>query len=321
MQLSKMANPPARILLSGFPGSGKTGALASLANAGWKLRILDFDGNYEVLKHHVRSDADVDIVTFEDPLRMGNRTMGPDGVPTAFIDADRILDRWRYKDGDNWVDLGASRQWGEDTIVCLDGLTGLGLACWYKAQVLTNIRSDGDQRRVYQLAADEQLAFIRRLTAASNRYHFICISHLKLIGPPEIARNDEQPIQDAKRMAGEAIPTRLYPTAVGRQLSQNIAGEFSTHIRAIAEEVNGKVRRSIHYLPAVEVDLKIPVAQETISSLGRLEAASGLVKILEGLGHTPPKVAGAPKESNLVNRVKPEEVRQPAAVDNPPPTQ
>ena len=35
---------PARILMLGWQGGGKTGAAASLANAGFKLRILDFDG-------------------------------------------------------------------------------------------------------------------------------------------------------------------------------------------------------------------------------------------------------------------------------------
>lgn len=289
MQLNKMDYPPARILLSGFPGSGKTGALAALANAGWKLRILDFDGNWEILKHHVNPGADVDIVTLEDPLRMGTRTMGVDGLPTAFVNADRLLDRWRYKEGDSWVDFGQSKNWGADHIVCLDSLGSQAYAAWTYALSLTNTRADaGDMRRVYQFAGDEQLASIRRLTADSNRYHFICLSHLKLIGPPEIGRNEEEHVKEAKRFAGEAIPTRLYPTAVGRQLSQGIAGEFTTHLRAIAEDVNGKCRRSIHYLPTGEVDLKIPASPKAIEALGKLEASTGLLKIMAALGHTPP---------------------------------
>lgn len=291
MQLGKLPNPPARILLSGFPSAGKTGSLAVLANAGYKLRLLDFDGNWEILKHHVNASADCDIVSFEDPVRMGARTMGADGVPTAFFDADRILDRWRYKAGadNSWVDLGASKEWGPDHIVCLDNLTGLTQACWYRAQVLTNTRADGDMRRVYQLAADEQLAFIRRLTNANNRYHFICITHLKLIGPQEAARNDEEATKEFKRFAAEAIPTRLYPTAVGRQLAFNIAGEFPTHIRAVVEDVGGKIRRALQYTPTTEVDLKLPIGPDALTSLGRLDAATGLLKIFEALGHKPPE--------------------------------
>ncbi len=288
MQLNKMTNEPVRTLLSGWPGSGKTGALAALANAGWKLRILDFDGNYEVLRHYVRPDADVDIVTFEDPIRMGSRTMGVDGVPTAFDNADRLLDRWRYKEGDTVVDLGASKQWGKDYIVCLDGMSGLTQACWNKAFVFTNASACGDMRRVYDFAANEQLAFIRRLTAASNGYHFICISHLKLIGPPESQKNDETHIKEAKRFAGEAIPTRLYPTAVGSKLSYNIAGEFPTHIRAIVDDTSGRPKRMLQYLPTTEVDIKLPAHPDKLASLGKLEAADGLVKIFAALGHPAP---------------------------------
>lgn len=289
MNLNKMPQPPVRMLLSGFPGSGKTGALAALANAGWKLRILDFDGNYEVLKNHVNHSADVDICTFEDPIRMGSKAMGVDGVPTAFDNADRILDRWRYKDGDAWVDLGASKQWREDTIVCLDGLSGLTQATWNKALVFTNASAGGDMRRVYDFAANEQLAFIRRLTADSNGYHFICISHLKLIGPPEATKNDDLHVKEAKRFAGEAIPTRLYPTAVGSKLSYNIAGEFPTHIRAIVEDITGTPKRMLQYMPTVEVDMKLPAKPDVLASLGKLTAADGLLKIFGALGHQPPK--------------------------------
>jgi hypothetical protein len=40
-----------KLLLIGDPGSGKTGALASLASAGYQLRILDFDNGLDVLKN------------------------------------------------------------------------------------------------------------------------------------------------------------------------------------------------------------------------------------------------------------------------------
>lgn len=289
MQLSKMANPPAKILLSGFPGGGKTGALAALANAGWKLRVLDMDGNWEVLKSYVRPEADIDLCSMEDAIRMGSRTMGVDGVPTAFDNADRLLDRWRYKEGDTWVDLGASKQWGNDTIVCLDGLTGLCRAAWAKALVLTNTNAaTGDMRRVYDLAGSEVSAFIQRCTSAANGYHFICISHLKMIGPPEIARNDEEAVKEAKRFQGQVIPTKLYPDAIGTKVSQKIAGEFPTHIRAVVDETTGKPRRMLEYLPSIEVDLKLPANAEALKSLGKLEAATGLPKIFEALGHKPP---------------------------------
>lgn len=43
--------PPVKILLLGDPGSGKTGSLASLAKAGYNLRIMDFDNGTEILRN------------------------------------------------------------------------------------------------------------------------------------------------------------------------------------------------------------------------------------------------------------------------------
>lgn len=43
--------PPVKILLLGDPGSGKTGSLASLAKAGYNLRVMDFDNGTEILRN------------------------------------------------------------------------------------------------------------------------------------------------------------------------------------------------------------------------------------------------------------------------------
>lgn len=43
--------PPVKILMLGDPGAGKTGSLASLAKAGYNLRIMDFDNGTEILRN------------------------------------------------------------------------------------------------------------------------------------------------------------------------------------------------------------------------------------------------------------------------------
>src|ERR1700692_1276245 len=42
-----LRNPALRIMVVGYPGTAKTGSLASLLNAGFKIRMLDYDGNIE----------------------------------------------------------------------------------------------------------------------------------------------------------------------------------------------------------------------------------------------------------------------------------
>jgi len=48
---------PPRILLCGEAASGKTGSLAQLANAGYRIMIHDFDANTRVIGSYLKPDA------------------------------------------------------------------------------------------------------------------------------------------------------------------------------------------------------------------------------------------------------------------------
>ena len=46
-----------KLLLVGDSGSGKTSSLAALANAGYNLRILDYDDGLSILPEFLNKDA------------------------------------------------------------------------------------------------------------------------------------------------------------------------------------------------------------------------------------------------------------------------
>lgn len=50
------AEKPIKMLVMGDTGTGKTGALASLANAGYKLHILDYDNGLDILSTKVKPE-------------------------------------------------------------------------------------------------------------------------------------------------------------------------------------------------------------------------------------------------------------------------
>ena len=60
-----------KMLLLGDSGAGKTGALASLAQAGYNLRILDLDSGVDVLRNLLGDNAaaNVESVTLTDPMK------------------------------------------------------------------------------------------------------------------------------------------------------------------------------------------------------------------------------------------------------------
>lgn len=250
-----------RALIVGYPGAGKTGALASLLNAGFKMRYLDFDGNIEPLMLYADREklANLDIMYFEDKMRVGAQFMEPVGIPTAFKEALDAMDHWKYTEQDGTVvDLGASKDWGPETIVVLDSLTAMGEAAFRRAMKLSNKTPMNTTDRVWGLAMAEQLAFIQKLTSFNNKFHVIVLAHLKMISPKSERSGDSDLTKELKEQVANLLPTRLYPSALGWQLPQVIGGEFPTLLEIVATVKAGQVKRVIKTVPRVDLDVKVP---------------------------------------------------------------
>lgn len=273
-------NTPARIMVLGYPGTAKTGSLASLINAGYKIRMLDFDGNIEPLLTYVdpKFFPNVDVVHLADKLRQGERYIEPDGIPTAFQRGLKLMDSWKYKDGDVEVDLGRSKDWGPDTVVVVDSLTSLGDAAFRRAMVLQNKTPGNITQQVWMLAMQEQNAFIEKLTNPDNRHHVIVLSHLKMISPKDIAKDDDTMTKELKEKAAELIPTRLYPSALGQNLPPIIGGHFPTIVLAESEFTpRGEAIRKLKTKPRPELDLKVP--SPTVEK--SYDVTDGMLKIFD----------------------------------------
>ena len=272
---------PVRMLIVGYPGAGKTGALASLANAGYKIRLIDFDGNYLPLLKFTKPEflPNIDIQTFEDKLRSGMKFIETEGIPTAFANALKALDRWKYTDVDGTeVDLGRSKDWGCDTIVVVDGMTGMGSASFRRVQNMLNKTPLNTTQQVWGIAMAEQDAFVEKLTSAQNAFHVIVLSHLKMISPKEASKDAEDGAKEIARQQMELIPTRLFPSALGHQLPQNIGGHFPTLVLIEPEYKGTTVRRVIRTIPRPELDIKLPANMPD-----KLDISDGLAKIFAEL--------------------------------------
>lgn len=256
-----LAEQPVRALIVGYPKAGKTASLASLVNAGFKLRMIDFDGNADFLLRLIKPEflPNVDIVLLEDKLRQTDDGLEPDGIPDGFAKGVRLMDHWKYKDPDGTeVDLGRSKDWGPDTVVAMDSLTANGRASLRRATKLSNKTSRDITDRVYNLAIEEQTKFVERLTSTANRHHTLVLAHLKMITPKDIRKGDSSIAQDVKKEIADIMSTRLYPSALGYQWPQFIGAEFPTIIEVKSEIRGGRVMRFINTQPREELDLGVP---------------------------------------------------------------
>lgn len=124
-----------KLLLVGDSGSGKTGALASLADAGFNLRILDLDNGLDVLSNLLRDPKSpykkgsierVEYQTLTDPMKVSGGRQVP-AKATVWQRCIKLLDMWSSASGAS-SDLGPVTSWGTQDILVIDSLTFLSKA-------------------------------------------------------------------------------------------------------------------------------------------------------------------------------------------------
>jgi hypothetical protein len=293
-----LQNTSARVLIVGHPGSGKTGSLAALANIGMKIRILAYDkiGNMSPLFKFVDRDKlkNIDIVPLDDKTTMDHQGNLDMSGSTAFVRGFKLMDHWKYKGakGED-VDLGKTKDWGLDTVVVLDSLTAQGEAARRRAMQLTNRNYMNLTDRAWGLAIDEQKAFLSRLLSSANGFHVVVMSHLKMIGPQDIRKEDSDTTKKRKLEEAQLIGTRLYPTAVGNKYPQSFSGDgFTAVLHAKRTVQNGKEKRIFDLVPGEELDVKLP----SLDLPRFLPIETGLLQVFEattggretwGIGKTP----------------------------------
>jgi hypothetical protein len=234
------SNQFTKLLIEGDSKAGKTGALASLVKAGFKLRILDFDNGLDVLKQFILRDSpeNLDNVEFR-TLRDDRKASAAGHVVTtkAFADALKMLDKWKYTEDGVETDLGDPASWGADCILVIDSLTFLSDAAydWAESLIPKGKSGDYDQRAVYgnaQGAIGNLLALLTSSTFATN---VIVISHVKYVDNPDGTKKG-------------------YPVSVGAALSPTIPRYFNTVVRFVT---NG-TKREIETTATAMFDLANP---------------------------------------------------------------
>lgn len=238
-----------KLLLIGDSKSGKTGSLASLVAKGYKLRILDFDNGLDALAQIIKRDSpkaleNVEFRTLRDKMKA--TPLGPviDGTATAFIDALKMLDRWKYDS----IDLGVpGSDWGKEYILVIDSLTFMSEAAMNFREPLTPRSRDGkyDKRAVYgdaQAAIEKVLAY---LTSESFKTNVIVISHVRYVDNPDGTKKG-------------------YPSAVGAALSPMIPRYFNSVALALTGP-GGK--RQIQTAATAMIDLANPASFKMLPTL------------------------------------------------------
>ena len=259
----RQATTLVKLLLLGDAKTGKTGSLASLVAAGYKLRILDFDNLLDYFTNNVLQTCpdmidNVEYFSIRDKMKGSALGMVMDGAPKAWITGIKMLDRWKYDD----VDLGVPAEWGPDTILVIDSLSRFADAAYSFAESVTPSGKGGqDGRAVYGNAQRGLEKALAMLTSPTFNTNVIVICH-----------GTYQDMEDGK--------TKIWPQSIGVKLGPVIPEYFPNYIKYSFE--SGK--RVIQ----LDSDSMISLANGNPSALkGKLDVETGLATFFSALREAP----------------------------------
>jgi len=216
-----------KLLLVGDSGSGKTSALASLANAGKKLRILDYDDGLDILSEYLTPEAvpRVSYITLRDSLGQAN----------AFRRGAQLLSAWR--DGEE--NFGSVKEWGDDTVLVIDSLTLMGEAALKSALVFNNKKpTEQPTQPEWGTAARDVQNILQYITGDEVKCNVVVTSHIQY-------------------MEGELGIAKAYPTSVGSKLSTKIGRYFNCVCRIDSKTTSKGNERSLRTVSDNKMDLKV----------------------------------------------------------------
>lgn len=238
-----------KLFYIGDSSTGKTGSLASLVKAGYKLRVLDFDSGIGTLRSFVLKDCsdkigNVDAIQVRDKTVLSTNILyggkkGPTITsPKAFTDGLAYMEKW--DDGSN------PAEWGPEYIFVLDSLSTYGKAALAWA---TGLNPGAKDPRQWFFAAQKAVEdTIALLTGPDFKTNVIIISHVNY------------------KEVQEGV-SKGYINAVGSALGPILARYVNTLVLAESEGFGRHNKRKIKTVPTGIVDLKTPVSHTVAAEL------------------------------------------------------
>jgi hypothetical protein len=196
------------------------------------------DNGLDSLKQYVLRDypnklQNIEYRTLRDKYKA--TAMGPIcPQPKAFVEAIKMLDRWKYDD----TDLGVPAEWGPDSVLIIDSFTFLSDAAFNWADPLTpRGRSSGesDKRATYGIAQGALQKILELVSSEAFETNVIVTFHVRYIDT-ETGRKG-------------------YPTSIGEALSPKIGRYFNS--MAMCQTTAGG-KRTIQTAATAMIDLKNP---------------------------------------------------------------
>lgn len=291
---------PVKVLVIGKSGAGKTGALASLIPAGYKLRIIDTDKGVRPLRSLLRDErypysaacrkfgidlndpSLIDAVAIDQKMKI----ISGDIVPAdarGWTRAVGLVSSWGKRlHGDQEIDYGSAATWGTDTVLVIDSFSTLAKMCYYFVQSLNGRLGKADSGYDYQRdvgGAQSHLArLLELLYCTTITCNVIIISHITWVDDSRgYNQSPEQMLRDQQRPNPDG-----YPSAIGRALSP-VMGKYFNDVFVVKSSGSGEhVKRTIATVPTEGV-----ICKNSTFLQPSYDVATGMAEIFSAMREVP----------------------------------
>lgn len=243
-------DPLVKILYIGDSSTGKTGSLVSLVEAGYRIRMLDYDMGIGTLASFVKRQCpdrlgQIDYIPLRDKMKIapsakygGQKGPVTDGTPKAFTSGLDFMTKWE--------DGSIPAEWGPDTIFVLDSLSAFARSAYDWAFSLNPAAKDPRQ---WFFAAQQGVEnVVSLLTNESFATNVIVITHVNY---KEIVEGQ----------------TKGYANAIGTALGPILPRYFNNLVLAESTGIGKMQKRRIKTVPTGIIDLKTSVSHTVEAEL------------------------------------------------------
>lgn len=234
-----------KMLYLGNSGAGKTGSVASLADAGYNVRILDLENKLGVLTNVLLSPKSIykkDSITRVSSITVAEKRKILPGSTIieqaqAYTKATTLMNRWK----DEEEDFGPITTWTEQDVLVIDSLSAFAKAAFRHVLALNGRLGKQPFQADYGIAQEMVENFLENLADPSIACHVIVICHIAHFTP-----------------AGE-ISVKGFPQSIGQALNTKLARYFDTVLLAQNSGSGVSSKRKILTNNTSYVDLKTTV--------------------------------------------------------------
>lgn len=212
-----------KMLLIGDSGAGKTGALASLAGAGYNLRIIDTDNGLDILKNllcdpnspYGKAAADrVDSESITDKMKPSGTGQLIPAKATVWQRTVGLLNDWKpTTENPRISNFGPVSTWTSNEVLVIDSLTTLANAAMNFVLSMNARLGQRPQQSDWYVGQQLLESLLQMLYDENVKCNVIINCHIAYIGE-------------------ENGPAKGYPNSLGKALSPKMGRYFNSILMA-----------------------------------------------------------------------------------------